>query len=84
MLLAPETSRYVIGKERNTETAEILARLQGGGPAVDDEVVFQRRQIETSLEIESLGEPFRVVELLRGGKIQSFRRMCLCCAVSLM
>lgn len=50
----------------------------------DDEVVFQRRQIETSLELESAGGPFRYSELLKGGKIQNFRRVCLCCAVNVM
>lgn len=85
MIPLPETPRYLIEKGRNTEAASILARLHGPDVSVDDEeVVFQRRQIETSLEIESAGGPFRFVELLQGGKIQNFRRVVLCCAVNLM
>jgi sugar porter (SP) family MFS transporter len=81
----PETPRYLIEKGRNTEAANVLARLQGSDVSIDDEeVVFQRRQIETSLEIESAGGPFRFVELIQGGKIQNFRRVVLCCAVNLM
>ncbi|RDW77152.1 hypothetical protein BP6252_05205 [Coleophoma cylindrospora] len=85
MLSLPETPRYLIEKGRNAEAAEILARLIGGDTTFDsEEVVFQRRQIETSLELESAGDPFRYSELLRGGKIGNFRRVCLCCAVNLM
>ncbi len=53
----PETPRYIIEKGRNAEAAEILASLEGGDATIDDpEVVFQRRQIETSLEIESAAD----------------------------
>jgi hypothetical protein len=86
MLPLPETPRYLIEKGLNTEPSHILARLENDTTTSidDDEVVFQRRQIETSLEIESAGGPFRYSELLKGGKIQNFRRICLCCAVNLM
>ncbi|RDW64099.1 hypothetical protein BP5796_10601 [Coleophoma crateriformis] len=84
MLSLPETPRYLIEKGRNTEAAEILARLIGDATIDSEEVVFQRRQIETSLELEGAGGPFRYSELLRGGKIGNFRRVCLCCAVNLM
>ncbi|TVY57074.1 Sugar transporter STL1 [Lachnellula cervina] len=82
----PETPRYLIEKGRVTEASHILARLEMDvNTAIDDdEVVFQRRQIETSLELESAGGPFRYSELLKGGKIQNFRRVCLCCAVNVM
>lgn len=84
-LLLPETPRYLIEKGPNTEAVNILARLHGSNVSIDDEeMVFQRRQIETSLEIESAGGPFTFVELLQGGKIHNFRRVVLCCAVNLM
>jgi len=85
MLPLPETPRYLVEKGRNTEGAEVIARLMGDNISTsDEEVVFQRRQIETSLEIESAGGTFRFRELLEGGKIQNFRRLCLCCAVNVM
>ncbi|RFU30784.1 hypothetical protein B7463_g5557, partial [Scytalidium lignicola] len=85
MLPLPETPRYLIENNRNSEASEVLARLQGGDATVDHpEVVFQRQQIEVSIEIESVGGPFRYQELLQGGKLQNFRRLVLCCAVNLM
>ena len=85
MLPLPETPRFLIEQKRNAEATEILARLHGENVGLDhEEVVFQRRQIETSIEIESAGGPFRYSELLQGGKLQNFRRICLCCAVNLM
>lgn len=81
----PETPRYLIEQNRVREATSVLARLMGPDtPDDDEEVVFQRRQIESSLEIESAGGPFRFAELLEGGKVQNFRRLCLCCAVNVM
>lgn len=85
MLPLPETPRWLIEKGRVSEASEIIARLQGPDtPATDGEVVYQVQQIEKSLEIESAGGPFRFAELLQGGKIQNFRRVCLCMAVNVM
>lgn len=85
MIPLPETPRYLIDKGRNAEAAEIIARLEGGDSTVDSpEVVFQQRQIESSLEIESAGGPFRYSELLQRGKIGNLRRLCLCCAINAM
>ncbi|KIN04762.1 hypothetical protein OIDMADRAFT_25390 [Oidiodendron maius Zn] len=81
----PEIPRYLIEQNRVREATSVLARLMGPDtPDDDEEVVFQRRQIESSLEIESAGGPFRFAELLEGGKIQNFRRLCLCCPVNVM
>ncbi|TVY85638.1 Sugar transporter, partial [Lachnellula willkommii] len=68
----PETPRYLIEKGRVTEASQILARLEMDVETAidDDEVVFQRRQIETSLELESAGGPFRYSELLKGGRFR--------------
>lgn len=68
-----------------SEAAEIIARLAGPDTAATDEqVVFQCQQIEKSLEIESVGGPFRFTELIQGGKIGNFRRLCLAMAVNAM
>jgi MFS family permease len=70
---------------RRSEAADVLARLQGVDIQADHpEVMFQVQQIELSLDIESEGGPFRYRELLHGGKLQNFRRMCICCAVNAM
>jgi len=85
MLPLPETPRYLIESGRNAEAAEILARLIGPDATPDsEEVVFQRKQIESSLEVESAGGPFKYKELLLGGRIQNLRRISLCCAVNVM
>lgn len=63
----------------------ILAKLSSRHATPDDEeIVCQRRAIETSLEIESAGGPFKYSELLQGGKIQNLRRMVLCGMVNMM
>ncbi|KAI9660042.1 MAG: hypothetical protein M1821_001394 [Bathelium mastoideum] len=85
ILPLPETPRWLIEKNRNNEGAEVLARLQPTDADIHDPVVvYQRKSIESSIEIESAGGPFRWKELLQGGKIQNFRRIILCCAVNIM
>lgn len=85
MLPLPETPRWLMEKGRMSEAAEIIARLAGPDTAATDEqVVFQCQQIEKSLEIESVGGPFRFTELIQGGKIGNFRRLCLAMAVNAM
>lgn len=49
----------------------------------DEEVVLLRRQIETSLELESAGGPFHYSELWQGGELGNFRRIALCAMVNL-
>ncbi|KAJ5580308.1 Major facilitator superfamily domain general substrate transporter [Penicillium hispanicum] len=79
MLPLPDTPRWLCEKDRSDEAAFILARLQLVQPADEStpEVVVLRRQIETAIEIESAGGPFRYKELLAGGKVQNLRRMIL-------
>lgn len=85
MLPLPETPRWLIEKGRIDEGGDVLARLHSSDAnPEDEEVVFLRRQIETSIELESAGGPFRYSELLKGGKIQNFRRIVLCGLVNVM
>lgn len=85
MLPLPETPRYLMEQGRTSEATRVLARLAGPDVSEDsEEVVFQRNQIESALELESAGGPFRAAELLTGGRVQNLRRLALCCAVNLM
>lgn len=86
MLPLPETPRYLIENGRNSEAASVLAKLHSDKDATAShpDIVFQRQQIEASIEIESLGGKFKYGELFQGGKLQNFRRIVLCCAVNAM
>lgn len=79
MIPLPDTPRWLCERGRGDEAASVLARLQPIQPADETtpEVVLLRRQIESAIEIESAGGPFRYKELLTGGKIQNLRRMLL-------
>jgi hypothetical protein len=85
MIPLPETPRFLIEKNRNTEAAGVLARLKGPHATIDDSDVKQvRQQIEASIELESAGGPFKYKDLLEGGRTQNLRRIVLCCAVNIM
>lgn len=79
MLPLPETPRWLCEQGRGEEAALVLASLQREQPADENtpEVSLMRRQIETSIELESAGGPFRFRELLQGGKVQNLRRVLL-------
>lgn len=85
MLPLPESPRWLIQRNRNSEASGVIARLHGPDSTIDHpDVVFQRRQIESAVEIESAGGKFRYSELFEGGRIANFRRICICCAVQAM
>ena len=85
MLPLPETPRWLVEKGRIDEAGDIIARLQSkDATPEDEEVVRLRRQIETSIELESYGGPFKYSELLKGGKIQNLRRIILCGGINVM
>ncbi|CDK28664.1 unnamed protein product [Kuraishia capsulata CBS 1993] len=81
----PETPRWLIQQGRSEEAAQVLADLLGGDTTPDsDEVVRERIEIETAVELESRGGPFRIKELFEGGPIQNFRRMLLSIGINIM
>jgi hypothetical protein len=86
MLPLPDTPRWLCEQDRSDEAATVLARLQERQPADEStpEVIQLRVQIETAIEMESAGGPFRYKELITGDKMQNFRRMILCGLVNVM
>ena len=78
LLFAPETPRFLHAKGKHDEAEEVTARLVGKGvPTSDPRVRELSRDILNALALESEGGPFRFKELLQGGKLQNFRRMCI-------
>ena len=85
MLSLPESPRWLLEHGQTTKATSILARLQYHHASEDsEEVVLLRRQIETALELEHAGGPFKYSELFHGGRIQNGRRMLLCAMVNIM
>lgn len=86
MLPLPETPRYLVLNNQNDSAGEVLVRLHPGNHVTTDhpDIVHMKRQIESGIELESAGGPFRYRELLNGGKVQNFRRVVLCMAVNVM
>ncbi|KAJ5991428.1 hypothetical protein N7522_011635 [Penicillium canescens] len=79
MIPLPDSPRWLCEQDRSDEAASVLARLQVAQPANEShpDVVHLRRQIESSIEIESAGGPFRYKELWSGGQMGNLRRMIL-------
>lgn len=78
LLFAPETPRFLHAQGKHDEAEEVTARLVGKGVSTSDPRVRELSQeILHALELESEGGPFKFKELLQGGKLQNFRRMCI-------
>ena len=59
-------------KNKQTAANEVLARLHGKDTPLDHpNVQIIKAQIETGIEIESAGGPFKYCELLKGGRLQN-------------
>ncbi|CAG7916118.1 unnamed protein product [Penicillium olsonii] len=85
MIPLPDSPRWLCEQDRSDEAGSVLARLQLQQPANESspEVVHLRRQIETSIEIESAGGPFKYKELWSGGSMGNLRRMILAAVVNI-
>ncbi|KAK7723548.1 hypothetical protein SLS57_004362 [Botryosphaeria dothidea] len=83
MIPLPETPRFLVEKDRTAEAADVVARLDDT-TINDPEVVDMVQTIQVSIEKETRGGPFQYKELLQGGPMGNFRRICLCLAVNVM
>ncbi|KAA1477575.1 general substrate transporter [Dentipellis sp. KUC8613] len=79
--MLPDSPRWLIANGREDEGMRVLARLEDKGLDHPD-VMDKKKEIDVSLSQESAGGPFRYGELLEGGPIGNFRRVCLCIAVN--
>ncbi|KAJ9497664.1 hypothetical protein H2202_006697 [Exophiala xenobiotica] len=80
--ILPETPRYLMSQGRDQEAKEVMARLAGKNVTTDDHRVVELcEEIQAAIAIESAGGPFKMKELLQGGKLQNFRRMLICFAI---
>ncbi|KAG5734877.1 Sugar transporter STL1, partial [Termitomyces sp. T112] len=83
-LVLPDSPRWLIAHGYKDEGARVIAMLENQASTNHPDVVRVTKEIEASLALESAGGPFRYKELLEGGKIQNFRRICLCIGVNVM
>jgi sugar porter (SP) family MFS transporter len=85
MIPLPESPRWLLEHGKTTKATSILTRLQYDTTATEDsaDVIFIRKEIESALELEHAGGPFSYRELFTGGRIQNFRRMCLCATINI-
>jgi MFS family permease len=85
MIPLPDSPRWLCEQDRSDEAASVLSRLQLDQPANESspEVVHLRHQIESSIEIESAGGPFKYKELWSGSQMGNLRRMILAAVVNI-
>ncbi|KAF5392125.1 hypothetical protein D9757_003194 [Collybiopsis confluens] len=80
----PDSPRWLLAHGYETEASKVIALLKDHDSVDHPDVVRAKKEIEVSLAQESEGGPFRYRELLHGGPIGNFRRICLCIAVNVM
>ncbi|KAJ7656218.1 general substrate transporter [Mycena rosella] len=83
-LVLPDSPRWLIAHGRADEGARVIAMLEGHESIDHPDVVRVRKEIEHSLSVESAGGPFQYKELLQGGPLGNFRRICLCVGINVM
>ncbi|KAK7685453.1 hypothetical protein QCA50_011316 [Cerrena zonata] len=82
--MLPDSPRWCMAHGMTEEATRILAQLEDKDSTDHPDVVLKRKEIEASLALESAGGPFKYRELLEGGRLGNFRRICLCIGVNVM
>ncbi|KAJ7583572.1 general substrate transporter [Mycena floridula] len=83
-MVLPDSPRWLLAHGYKEEGARVIAMLEDRDSIDHPDVLRVQKEIELSLELESAGGPFRYKELLEGGPIGNFRRICLCIGVNVM
>ncbi|KAA1477574.1 general substrate transporter [Dentipellis sp. KUC8613] len=83
ILVLPDSPRWLIAHGREEEGLRVLAQLEDRETDHPD-VVEKKKEIDLSLQQESAGGPFRYKELLEGGPLGNFRRICLSIGINVM
>ncbi|KAF8150749.1 general substrate transporter [Crassisporium funariophilum] len=83
----PESPRYLMAKGRKEEALEVLALLEGepaSSPAVQQQYALINKAIET--EAAGLAAHGKITwrDYFKGGKPQTFRRLCLAYGIQMM
>ena len=82
--ILPETPRWLVSNGRDEEAKQVIAAL--ANVQTDDEAVTElHRAIRETVEYEkAVDSGFTYRDLLSGGDVQNFRRMCLCYGIQFM
>ncbi|KAK7439071.1 hypothetical protein VKT23_017777 [Stygiomarasmius scandens] len=83
-MVLPDSPRWLMAHGHIEEAERVIAILEDKDDVNHPDVLRVKREIEISLEQESAGGPFRYRELLQGGPIGNFRRICLCIGINVM
>ncbi|THU80850.1 general substrate transporter [Dendrothele bispora CBS 962.96] len=83
-MVLPDSPRWLMAHGHVEEAERVIAILEDKDDINHPDVLRVKREIEISLEQESAGGPFRYRELLQGGPIGNFRRICLCIGINVM
>ncbi|KAL2110432.1 hypothetical protein VUR80DRAFT_1192 [Thermomyces stellatus] len=78
----PETPRWLAARDRHEEAREVISAILDK-PATDEAVTHVLLDIQSGLEEEHRGGPFKFKELLTWGEQQNLRRLLLIISVQL-
>ncbi|KAJ5358303.1 Major facilitator superfamily domain general substrate transporter [Penicillium cataractarum] len=84
LLLAPESPRWLLLKDRHEEALQVIARLEGQDDLHDPEVTTQFLSIQSAIEVERKNRVPTTDALLCRDKTQNLRRVILSCGTQFM
>lgn len=84
LLLAPESARWLLLKDRHEEALQVIARLEGQDDLHDPEVTTQFLSIQSAIEVERKNRVPTTDVLMCRDKTQNLRRVILSCGTQFM